>query len=205
MDVWWYWWVLFIPSVGLLLIVLGLWWLRVRKKLGPDFLSRVKFHPPDICQIETREVLRTTYEGELTKMLSLILAWIATFTPALTIFIELSKNTTVTARHVMGSLSLLLLFVDGLLTLAILGKFQEIVMLERKLGVVHFYDRISAYRFWGARFWDWVIRGCVLKLGPVDAPYDYRKVNLAFNLVTCGIIGFLAFICGCVIAAVWFG
>lgn len=84
-------------------------------------------------------------------MLGLIAAWIATFVPMIVIFLDVARNPplAVFARLVVGSLAVVLLAADVSLTLAILSKFQEIVILERELGVTRFYNGIRQYRFAG--------------------------------------------------------
>lgn len=192
----------FLPIVFLMCIlflagVFALWILRCRRR---DRVEVLRIFPRDK---RTREQLGLAYRGQLSKMLGLIAAWIATFVPMIVIFLDVARNPplAVFARLVVGSLAVVLLAADVSLTLAILSKFQEIVILERELGVTRFYNGIRQYRFAGAALWDSIVRSGGLGIEEEEIErHDYSRMNCRLEIVSFLVIAILSLLCGTILA-----
>ena len=115
-----------------------------------------------LCQ----DQLRVIYDGQLKKMLAYIAVGITSFLAELTTVISLlGQNHTTSIALFVGPFLLLGIVPAGLLwffqcylTIAILAKFQEIVILERKLGTKQFFDQIKEERFYLSRVLDELTR-----------------------------------------------
>jgi hypothetical protein len=83
---------------------------------------------------------------------------------------------------------------DACLTMAILGKFQELVFLEKQpeINLTSFYANLYDQKipFFGARLWDSIVRKRVLRVSDEELrspePYDYQKMKMRLNIVMIG-------------------
>ena len=120
-------------------------------------------------------LLRLIYDGQLKKMLAYIAAAITTFVPQFGIlFFVVGKAMTAAAVAALVSLEILLWFGDFVLVIAIVTKFQELVILERRLGIIEFYSAIRRQRFVYARLWD---KTSTTLLGVKQGALDYKSMN----------------------------
>jgi hypothetical protein len=92
---------------------------------------------------------------------------------------------------------------DGFLTMAILGKFQESVFLEKQksVGYTYFFHYLKEKKvpYAGARLWDWIVRKGVLRIGDEQltderSDYNYSSMNKGLSLIMFVVWGILALI-----------
>lgn len=157
-----------------------------------------------LCQ----EQLRLIYDGQLKKMLAYIAVEITSFAAQLTTFIFLlGQNHAISNPWFADPFLMLglpwaglLWFSQCYLAVSIVAKFQEIVVLERKLGITHFYSGIREDRFYFARVVDQLTKK-FLRTAEAEAEVDdhtyARRQNRGLNFITIMLFAVLTglFIC----------
>jgi hypothetical protein len=123
---------------------------------------------------------QVVYDGQLKKMLAYVAIAISCFVMQLQVFffvsdagshthsmLSLPAIGTISVGLLILALAFLLLVPQVYLAISIIGKFQELIILERKLDIIGFYDEIIGSRFFLAKALD-RITNILLASRPID-------------------------------------
>lgn len=140
----------------------------------------------------SQDQLRVIYDAQLKKMLAYIAVAITSFLAELTTFLSaLGQNHMTSTALFVGPFLLLGLAFAGLLWcfqcylgIAIVAKFQEIVILERKLGTKQFFDDIKEDRFFLSRVLDELTTKALRTKVEIDDHAYARRLNPFLNSIT---------------------
>jgi len=156
----------------------------------------------------SQDQLRLIYDGQLKKMLAYIAVEITSFAAQLTTLIFLLgqkhaiSDPWFTDPFLMFGLPWagLLWFSQCYLLISIVAKFQEIVVLEKRLGITQFYSGIREDRFHLARVMDQLTRKFLRIEAEVDDRTYARRQNRGLNFVTIMSLAVLTGLFICVVA-----
>jgi hypothetical protein len=128
---------------------------------------------------EDGNLLRLVYDAEVKKMLGYIASAISSFAAQLTMFM-LVVGRSVRLPAIVGSvLAVALCLLECYFLMAIVTKYQNIVILENELGITQIHSRIYPMRSRFAKFWDSRHR---IGLGIQDR--NYERMNLWLDVGT---------------------
>lgn len=142
------------------------------------------------------EILVRAHEAQLNKMLGLIAVWFSLFIGLIGILVALIGTPQVElewwVKGFIAFFGIVFAIGGGFLTMAILGKFQEIVFLEKQksVGYTYFFQYLKEkkVRYAGARLWDWIVRNGVLGISDEQlmderSDYTYSRMNKGLSII----------------------
>jgi len=137
--------------------------------------------------------LRIFYDGQLKKILAYLAAAISSFLAELTIFSFVVEHPIVDLLFLpLLGIGFLWIF-QCFLAISIVAKFQELVILERELGIRRFYRSIKTSRFFFAKKLDQFFEKTLGTKHNRDA-WDPKRMNKFLNIVTIIVIGVATFL-----------